>query len=238
MMEAVGRKKAHWLFGARGSEVFVGKTRPQEDMVTSAVFGSVMLLSIADRRAALDILLGLDAWKTASFDLTQDIEIHLWPRLKGVDGKPVEPDVLLTCGSRTLVVEVKWHASLSDQQIDKQIEAVRRAGRYGEVVASVMLGNAVVETVIASLPCVARTWREVSGAVQAHPGTGPGLGRWLRQVEAFLGETDMGRIYRGLPELQHVERASYQFEKPGHPPWLARPLPTATATHYTFGETE
>lgn len=238
MMEAVGRKKAHWLFGARGAEVFVGKTRPQEDMVTSAVFGSVMLLSIADRRAAVAVLLGPDAWKAASFDLAQNIEIHLWPRLKGADDRPVEPDVLLTCGGRTLVVEVKWHANLSKRQIDKQIEVVRRAGRYGEVVASVMLGNAVVETVIAGLPCVARTWRDVSGAVQAHPGTGPGLGRWLRQVEAFLEQTDMGRIYRGLPELRHVERAAYRFEKPGHPPWLARPLPTAAATHYTFGETK
>ena len=233
MMEAVARRKAHWLFGAGSEKTFSGKRRPQEDMVTSAVFGSIKLMSPEDRRGAIEVLLGRDAFKAAACTNDHDIEVVLWPRLAGLEGRRhVEPDVLLKAAGKTVIVEVKWHAPLSERQLEQQVEAVGAKN----VSAVVMLGAAGVGEDFHDKPSFRRTWRDVSGELQnwrGQPGTP--LGKWVATMRAFLQETDMGRIFNGLPRPEPVVPISYTFSKPGYPPWLDIPPATVGSTHYTFG---
>ena len=163
MMEAVARRKAHWLFRAGSDKTFSGKRRPQEDMVTSAVFGSIRLMSPEDRRGAVEVLLGSNAFEAAEFTNVQDIEVELWPRITVESGRRhVEPDVLLKAAGKTVIVEVKWHAPLSERQLEQQVEAVGAKN----VRAVVMLGEAGVGEGIDGKPSFRRTWRDVSGELQ------------------------------------------------------------------------
>jgi len=240
MMEAVGRRKAHWLFGAGSERTFSGKRRPQEDMVTSAVFGSIRLMSLEDRRKAIKVLLGGDAFEASNFAQGYDINTILWPRLDGLeDRQHVEPDVLLKSVDITTIVEVKWRAPLSERQLEQQIEAVGAEN----VSAVVMLGEAGVGEKILDTPCFRRTWRDVSGELQNRiqqkmdDAEAP-LGRWVTMMWAFLQETDMGRIFDGLPRQEPVKSAFYNFSRPGHSPGLDVLLGMVGPVHYTFGETE
>lgn len=163
MLEAVARGKAHWLFNAESEKSFSGKRRPQEDMVTSAVFGSIWQMSPEDRYGAIEILLGRDAFKATGFTPDDDIEVNFWPRLAGPPGRRlVEPDILLKSAGRTAVIEVKWHAPLSESQLQQQVEAVG----YENTTAVVMLGEAGVEEEICGVRAFRRTWRDVSAELQ------------------------------------------------------------------------
>ena len=235
MMEAVARRKAHWLFRAGSEKTFSGKRRPQEDMVTSAVFGSIRLMSAEDRRNAIEVLLGKDAFEASDFARGSDIDIVLWPRIDGLEGRlHVEPDVLLKCAGKTTIVEVKWHANLSNDQLRQQIDAVGAKN----VNAVIVLGEAGVEEKIPDTPCFRRTWRDVSGELQqSRDDMETSLGRWIATMGMFLQETDMGRIFRGLPRQESVERVSYRFTKPGHPPWLDVLPAMVGSVRYAFGET-
>ncbi len=77
MMEAVARGKAHWLFGAGTDGLFNGKRRPQEDMVTSAVFGSIRLMSSEDRRRAIKVVLGAECFEAAECRIQRLLTIDL-----------------------------------------------------------------------------------------------------------------------------------------------------------------
>lgn len=232
MMEAVARRKAHWLFGAGSENVFSGKRRPQEDMVTSAVFGSIRLMPPEDRRKAIELALGAKGIDAAGFAENDYIDIVLWPRLAGLAGrKYVEPDVLLCCAEKTLIVEVKWHAQLSERQIEQQIEAVGPTN----VRAVVVLGGVGVEEEILNVPCFRRTWRDVSSDLQAWTDkTDNPLSRWVETMHAFLQETDMGRVFKGIPALAEPGRVTFRFSKPGHPPWFDLEPSAAQPVRYTF----
>ena len=236
MMEAIARRKASWLFNAGSEKTFFGKRRPQEDMVTSAVFGSIRLMSSEDRFKAVEVLLGRDAFEAAALTNDYDIEVELWPRLAGLEGRQhVEPDVLLKAAGKTVIVEVKWHAPLSERQLEQQVEAVGAEN----VSAVVMLGEAGVGERIHGKSCFRRTWRDDSGDLQNWRGEiGTPLSLWVATMSAFLHETDMGRIFNGLPLLRSVGQIAYRFNKPGHPPWLDVLPAIARPIHYTFGENQ
>ncbi len=236
MLEAVARRKAHWLFNAGSEESFSGKRRPQEDMVTSAVFGSIWQMSPEDRYGALKILLGHEAFEATKFTPDDDIEVALWPRLAGLAGRRhVEPDVLLKAAGKTAVVEVKWHAPLSERQLEQQVTAVGP----DNTAAVIMLGEVGVEDEICGVRAFRRTWRDVSAELQkAQSPTFSPLSRWNTTMRLFLQETDMGRVFDGLAKIANPGGASFQFRKPGHPPWLDQPPPQEPQpTKYTFGET-
>lgn len=130
MMSAVARGKAHGLFDQKRSDVFHGVKRPQEDLVTSAVFGSATLLPMPARCAAFDILLGQECREAAAFAPDQDVKVEFWPGFKGSGERHrVEPDVLLTCDGRTVIIEIKWRSPLPYNQIADEICAVCGAGR-------------------------------------------------------------------------------------------------------------
>lgn len=232
-MEAVGRRKAHWLFRAGSEKVFSGKRRPQEDMVTSAVFGTIRLMSPHDRRKSLEVLLGHDICQKAGFSQDHDIDVMLWPRLNGLEGRRhVEPDVLLHSASKTAIVEVKWHAPLSERQLEQQIEAVGPEN----ISAVVMLGEVGVAERILDTPCFRRTWRDVSGDLQDWQGEAEtSLSRWVATMRSFLQETDMGRVFGGLPALPDPGRIGFRFRKSGYPPWLKAVPKMAGPTCYRYG---
>ena len=90
-----------------------------------------------------------------------------------------------------------------------------------------MLGEAGVGEIIHDKPSFRRTWRDVSGELQNWRGeTDAPLGQWVATMRAFLQETDMGRIFNGLPRPTPLEPVSYTFSKPGHQPRLD--IPPAT----------
>ncbi len=232
MMEAVARGKAHWLFGAGTDGLFNGKKRPQEDMVTSTVFGSIWLMSREDRRRAIEVVLGTECVKAAGFSKANDIEISFWKKFPLEGRVSVEPDILLSCAGKTLIVEVKWHASLSKCQIEQQIEAVRRTTI---VRAVVMLGEAGVDKKVLDIPCFRRTWRDVSGELQTWSGkTDNALDRWAEKMREFLQKTDMGRVFGGLDSLAEPETVVFRFSKPGHPPWMDSAPSAVESVQYKF----
>lgn len=223
MMEAVARRKAHWLFGVASEKVFVGKRRPQEDMVTSAVFGSIWLMPPENRRKAIELVLGAECLQAAQFLTDHDIEIDFWRRLPLVGRRDVEPDVLLACGNKTLIVEVKWKSRLGEDQIKDQIEAAKEADL--KVTAVMLLGHGEVGETESGPQRFHRTWRHVSGDLQKWTDeTGTPLDRWVQTMHAFLQETDMGRVFDGLPHVQNPGRITFNFIKPGYRPWLNYPL--------------
>ncbi len=212
-MEAVARRKAHWLFGAGSENSFSGKRRPQEDMVTSAVFGSIRMMSPNDRFKAIELVLGRDAVEASEFTPDNDIEVNLWKRFDGLRGRRhVEPDILLSSLGKTAIVEVKWHAPLSDRQLEQQVQAVGP----NIVTAVIVLGDAGVEQNVLDKPAFLRTWRDVSGELQSWRGdTGTPLGRWVETMCSFLQETDMGRVFDGIPEPEDEGSVAYRFGRSG-----------------------
>lgn len=232
MLEAVARRKAHWLFSAGSEKSFSGKRRPQENMVTSAVFGSIRLMSPEDRFRAIELLLGRDAFEASGFEKDHVIEIELWPRLAGPNERQyVEPDVLLKAGGKTTIIEVKWHAPLSERQLEQQIAAVGE----DNVTSVVMLGEAGIDDQICSTRAFRRTWRDVSGQLQqSNAEENTSLDRWIATMRAFLQETDMGRVFGGLPQITEPGRSVFQFSKSGHPPWFDQAPKGSQPVRYTF----
>lgn len=232
MMEAVARRKANWLFRSGSEKDFFEKRRPQEDMVTSAVFGSIRLMSSEDRFCAIRKLLGNDAFNTTEFTPDHEIAIELWPRLVGPnDRRHVEPDVLLISADKTVIVEVKWHAPLSERQLAQQIEAVGEE----KVKCVVLLGEAGIDDDIFCVPAFRRTWRDVSGDLQRSAlDETTSVGRWIATMRAFLQETDMGHVFAGFREIVDPGRVVFRFRKPGQEPWFGHALKDAEATYYKF----
>ncbi|KFE33847.1 hypothetical protein DW2_16505 [Thioclava atlantica] len=231
-MEAVGRRKAHWLFNAGSDKNFLGKRRPQEDMVTSAVFGSIRLMSPKDRLKAIELLLGRDAFSASDFAEDQDIAVDLWPKLNGPAGRRhVEPDVLLHGAGKTTIVEVKWHAPLSERQLEQQIEAVG----VENVGAVILLGEAGIEEDELGVPCFRRTWRDVSRDLKnwCEAARTP-LARWVETMRAFLQETDMGRIFNGLPVPNDLGNVAFRFKSTGRPPWFGQVPKDVQLVRYAF----
>lgn len=229
MLEAVARRKANWLFNAGSEKTFNGKRRPQEDMVTSAVFGSIWQMSQLDRYGSLEILLGHEAFKATGFTPEVDINVSFWPRLPGHAGRMhVEPDIILKAADKLVIVEVKWHAPLSKRQLEQQVKAVGS----DKITAVVMLGEASVQDKICGVRAFRRTWRDVAAELQK--ANGPR--RWQATMLAFLQETDMGRVFAGLSVMDDPRGASFQFSKPGHRPWLDRAIQEPQSTKYSFGE--
>ena len=218
MMEAVGRKKAHRLFNRASADRFVKGRRPQEDLVTSAVFGSIDLLTGPARRRALELVVGKKAINALCerHDDTAEIGIEFWKRLeRPAIGPTVEPDILLNLGKHTVVVEVKWHSQLGTDQLASQVEAVRD-NNLGPI-AIVALGATDQPATIARVPCTSRTWRDVSGAIQtalnSNDSLEVNLSKWVARVFAFLHETDNGRIFNGLLEPSDLDEVQFVFQE-------------------------
>ena len=216
MLDAVARRKAHRLFDRKGGDLFRGLRRPQEDMITSAVFGLVRLMPASPRYHALRLVLGEGPLEVADFSEGMELTIDLWKSLRGLRGRrSVEPDVIVSSGNKSIVVEVKWHAPLSENQLELQVHAARLNGH--EVGAIVMLGEPGVLDQLGGVPCFRRTWRDVSGDCQRwcrwRRESADNLA-WAATLRDFLAQTDMGRIFCGLDgDLVLCGEVTYRFSR-------------------------
>jgi hypothetical protein len=198
MLDALAHRKAHRLMDKAADDLFPARRRPQEDLMTSSVFGIIRLLPQGDQYRALGLLLGEEAERAFQFDPRHPLRIRLWERFTGLEDRLlVEPDLLLSSGPATVVVEVKWHAVLSQCQVEQQVKAVTQAGEA--VTAAVILGQTDSPTRVEGIPVFHRAWREASAAL--HNGRGvlsDPLRQWAGMVGAALQATALGHSFAGL----------------------------------------
>ena len=115
MLEAIARGKASMarLMGGAGRQ-------PREDMVTSALFGPLRMMTPPERARALSVLLDVGLGDATT------VEVKLWwPAERGR-----QADVLIEAKRRgnaiRVLVEVKWGAPLSENQLVNYVELVRK----------------------------------------------------------------------------------------------------------------
>lgn len=209
-------------------------------MITSAVFGSLQVLPRKDYGQALSLLIGSECAEATDLFVHKDLTIDLWPSFRKVgDRKRVEPDVIVEYGGWSVVVEVKWHAPLSDHQLEYQLAAAQQYSK--DVAAIILLGEPGVASEIGGIPCFRRTWRQVSAdlhqATQNSPSDEP-IHIWTRLVMDFLQATDLGRAFDGLPSPIKVQPEVYRFRYPGRSPWHARRLASVPKVHFSYSRDE
>ncbi|WP_299845297.1 hypothetical protein [uncultured Jannaschia sp.] len=212
MLTAVARGKAHRLFDKQKSELFGSVHRPQEDMVTSTIFDSMALLPMPDRRHAFDLVIGKDCLVASGFPDGADIDARLWHRFRNTPGRrSVEPDVLLTCENRVILVEVKWHAPLPKRQVTDEIAAAQGDGH--NLCAVLLLGVAgdFEERSENTPPVFYRTWREVSADLKPNDQNDDSIDRWKRMVHGFLQKTDLGHIFSGIDTSNLFDPGSINY---------------------------
>lgn len=234
MLDAVARRKAHRLFDRDSGNLFHGAYRPQEDLITSAVFGSIRLMSASQKLHALSLVLGDEPLNAAGFSADTELSIDLWKSLRGLKGKrSVQPDVIVFSGQNCIIVEVKWHAPLSENQLELQLAAAQENGY--QVAAMVMLGEPGVTERLGGIPCFRRTWRDVSADTQRWSRRISQVSEdsaWAATIRDFLAQTDMGRIFSGLDGgLAECGGAAYCFSRLH---LNATDLRTISQIHYTY----
>ena len=106
-----------------------------EDELTSCVFGPLRTMQPAQAWKSCLALLGLDDWSPCPEP--SRVDIRFWPRFKRDDGGHVEPDlhVVAWAGGQvvaTILVEVKWRASLGDDQLLDQWKWISVGGESGD----------------------------------------------------------------------------------------------------------
>lgn len=224
MLEAIAQNKARQLLDSHGGNTFWGSKRPQEDLITSAIWGRIRLLPPAERFKAIKILFGPSYDTDMQLDTSCELKISLWRRFYGIEGRRyIEPDVLLSCGKNAVLVEMKWNASLSKNQIEQQIEAVKHDGY--NVKAAVLLGAKKQDddTSFNEVSILKRTWREVSADLQFAKGEkSSALRIWAETLQTALQNTSIGRVFSGLCAsvcAEPVAAVNYRFVSASRPPW-------------------
>ncbi|WP_323165512.1 F-box domain-containing protein [Pseudomonas bubulae] len=118
MLNAVisGKKRGT---GLEGNKLFLGLADGAEDVITASIFERLAYLPDDIFSATLTSLLGV------SFGAIE--EIDFWPSWYFPDGRRVEPDVVISDGQQSLLVEAKRHDH-SRQQYAGQLAAELQAG--------------------------------------------------------------------------------------------------------------
>lgn len=200
MLTAVERGKADWLFRKEAFDMGNLKHRPQEDMVTSAIFGTLDILPNKYKNQALILLTGENFFKLLDVKQNEEIKVSLWKKYYGTIGhRYVEPDVIISADNRALIVEVKWHAPLRRAQLELQCQAVKEKS---DLRGLLLLGSTGGETDMNGLPTQAkcRSWQDVTRALLEYERNLPDgtLGRWCHSLSGFLQATSKGRIFSGF----------------------------------------
>lgn len=249
MFDAVIAKKAKM-----GKILPGAKRNPREDLVTSSLFGMLRLLRPDARRAALSVL--------CDHPLPSDAKIHLWPFFVG-KGENSEPDVLLEFmenGQLAFwIVEVKWGAPLSADQMAREIRTVslgqcRRGGAVEgkrKVVGYTLLGaenqhqKAVddlrrrVQNGLGVVPieCIkSLKWTDAVESMRTleRETQDPGLKSWSQLSADFLSGQPQGAVLGNWPKMTMPMKGSFAFDDEE---MLSLPAMTAVpATQYIFSE--
>lgn len=235
---------------ARLESVIEGaRKQPREDLITSALFGTIKFLTPSGRSEALRALTGKA--------LHAQLDIFLWPCFKFMDSL-AEPDVVLRARAKDgpvfWIVEVKWGAPLGPDQVGREISALAhgicRRGGLSEgprkIVGYTLLGAEAKHTVVMDkavkqfreLEVVSLAWPVVAERlrqVERHNTADPGLAAWAEAAGAFLRTTSKGSVLGNWPELCTPASASYGFDAGRNlvPGAAAMPVPSA---HFDFAE--
>jgi hypothetical protein len=212
MLHAIAQRKARVSSFMRD-----GERKPLEDIVTSTVFGPLMLLTDVDRSLLVkEIIRALDvpirSVSAPAFLFWHRREETLFRR------HSVEPDICIDVGqSSKLIVEVKWGAPLSTDELAAQwaslspderrqsahIFLARDLKGYQEQIVSNR--EALFQKGIVEWPLRALSWREFSGMLRRiSRGNFPGNVRaWASLSASFLSQ-------QGLQTLQPWTAAGIQ----------------------------
>lgn len=202
MLHAINRKKAR-LDAFRGA----GMRVPLEDVVTSTVFGPLQFMDQAEVGAAIDRLL-------ATLNIPRPMwvgpaQLSLWPRRKPppeLRTNYVEPDAeIVDTAGNTLMIEVKWRAPLSLNELAAQWLSLppeaRPASRHVLLVLETQPYAAAIakdRKLIAAAcdlewPVIPISWRRMADAfraIGADISLNPGTRRWALSVHSFLRRED------------------------------------------------
>ncbi|GLS81056.1 hypothetical protein [Paracoccus marinus] len=221
MLHAINAKKARLDRVIDG----IGK-QPRENLITSALFGTIEFLSAPAQKLALRALIGLE--------LPGNAEIFLWPYLRHLK-ENAEPDVVLRVSTERgpvyWVVEVKWGAPFGNEQIGREIRTLRdgecyRGGlpaEYRKVIGYVLLGAETkhaeamqeAEGELPDLSFHSVTWPEATNRLRrlaAESCGDSGLAAWARTAGDFLRGTPRGSVLVPWPPDIMMPRAeSFTF---------------------------
>ncbi|MGH2342453.1 hypothetical protein ACRC7T_13340 [Segnochrobactraceae bacterium EtOH-i3] len=201
---------------------------PREDLITSALFGTLDFLTPAARRTALRLLTGWNG--------NGEPEIYLWPQFK-IDGHRVEPDVLVLertaeAAQRFWIVEVKWGAPLGDEQISREIRAVRNGFPLRRLPTSLPSKNRTVSgyTLLgaekshtgafqsatrlaenAGINLRSDTWKSVRERLSSINSDDYSLNQWIEVTHQFLSETSKGAGLGRWPALIGVPPSAIMY---------------------------
>lgn len=221
MLHAINAKKARLDRVIDG----VGK-QPRENLITSALFGTIQFLSAPAQSLALKALIGQE--------LPDGAEIFLWPYLRHPE-ENAEPDVVLRIrtddGPAYWIVEVKWGAPLGDEQVGREVRTLRdgecrRGGLPAEnrnVIGYTLLGAEmkhteamqVAEGAFPALKFHSAKWPDVTtrlNRLSTESNDDPGLTSWARTAEDFLRGTPRGNVLGPWsPDIMMPQDASFTF---------------------------
>ena len=189
--------------------------QPREDLVTSALFGTIRFLTLAGQAKALTALLGEDVESSALQD------IYLWPRLQS-DREESEPDVVIRFqGDSYWVVEVKWGAPLNDDQVGREIRSVQEGhclkdmlpDRQRNVIGYTLLGmldrhrthmDDARHNMEEEIRFLEVRWPELPDRLDTLARTcdDPGLKAWANLAADFIRNQPEGRVLGPWPDLQ------------------------------------
>lgn len=196
----------HKLRGEIRAQIYAGTSRSApEDIITSTAFGALRYFSATDAwQIFTRIFLPSETCQPSYFDAqTFNPRCHsicFWPSLpptgrQGAGGRErIEPDVALvftdgTGQQRVYVIEVKWSAKLSDNQLLQQGDAARCKWADSTVVQLLLTRDRVLDgdrRQVEMTGCIATTWCDVQQRAAAYrtlPGTAVA---WSKDLSDFL----------------------------------------------------
>lgn len=220
MFDAVVARKARMEMVIDG----LGK-QPREDLVTSALFGTVRFLTPTGQKRALEALIGAT--------ISGPVDIYLWPYLRG-EKENAEPDVVIrSIDGSYWIVEVKWGADLGENQVVREIRSVqqgecRRGGLpkgSRKVIGYTLLGALDKHTPAVddarlemghAFSLYSLSWTAVTEKLRElvkKSADDPGLVAWAKLAATFLGGEPEGRVLGEWPVLKMPQSCKFLFSE-------------------------
>ncbi len=185
----------------------------EEDEITSAVFGPLDFLADEDVFLFWTKLLG-SVGHSEFFPATppRSIEMKMWDRRTAMDGRPVEPDVVVEMAwpddRRTLLIEMKWNAPLKPKnQLQRQWNSYleqqeREKGLHLLIAPDIAAGSkAKNKKDVWQGKLVLIQWLEIRSVLGELKNLKTAIGRWAMHADFFLERIHVQR-FGGFAELQ------------------------------------